>query len=239
MRFQGGTLFPSVMAIVLLVGIGLVAYARESAPTNNAPPTINDHWHASYGFYACDQQLPDLQGNKEEPLDPEYQKYGVHSHDDGVIHWHPTALASGRRAKLGLFFKVYGIKVSAQELTFPSDQNEGKSYTVEGTKCKDESGKDVDAQVQVIVWESYDNPDVKKKYITDFDNIRIDKDGMAIMVAFAPADAEIPMPASAANLPELGAIDSGGITTTTLAGATTTTVAGATTTTVASTTTGG
>ena len=227
------------MVIVLLLGVGLVAYARQSAPSNNVAPTINDHWHVSYGFYVCDQQLPDLAGTKEEPMDPEYVKYGVHSHDDGVVHWHPTALASGRRAKLGVFFKVYGIKVSADGITFPEDQVEGKSYTVEGTKCKDDSGKEVDAQVQVIVWDAYDQPDAKKKFITDFDNIRIDKDGMAMMVALAPADADIPMPASATNLPELGAVDTGGVTTTTVAGATTTTVAGATTTTVASTTTDG
>lgn len=59
------------------------------------------------------------------------------------------------------------------------------------------------------MWEQYDNPGSKKKFITDFDNIRIDKDGMAIMVAFTAPDADIPMPASASNLPELGAADSG------------------------------
>jgi hypothetical protein len=89
----------------------------------------------------------------------------------------------------------------------------------------------VPAQVQVIVWDQYDNSEVSKKYITDFDNIRIKKDGMAITIAIAAPGAEIPMPKSAANLPELGAVDSGGVTTTTVKGATTTTVKGATTTT--------
>lgn len=219
------------MTIVILVGVGLVAYSRQSAPTNNAPPTVNDHWHISYGFYACDQQLKDLTGTKEEPLDPNYVKYGVHSHEDGVIHWHPQSLASGRRAKLGVFFDTYGIKVDAEGITFPSDQNDGKSYAVDTDKCKDKSGKEVDATVQVIVWDSYDNPNSKKKYITDFDNIRVDKDQMAMMVAFAPVGADIPMPASASNLLELGAVDSGIAPSTTVAGgSTTTTVAGTTTT---------
>ena len=31
-RFQGGTLFPLVVAIVLVVGLGLVVYARASRP---------------------------------------------------------------------------------------------------------------------------------------------------------------------------------------------------------------
>ena len=70
--------------------------------------------------------------------------------------------------------------------------------------------------------------------ITDFKNIRIDRDGMVVVVAYVPKDAPAPaLPESAVNLPELGAADTAGATTTTAAGATTTTVAGATTTTVA------
>jgi hypothetical protein len=208
-RFQGGTVFPATMAAVIVLGLGLVFYARQSLPSSNTPPTVNDHWHVSYGFYHCDEQLKDLAGNKEDPVDPLYQKYGVHSHDDGVIHWHPTALATGRRAKLGVFFDTYEVKVSADGIKFPGDQNDGTSYSVGTDKCKDKNGTLVDAQVSVMVWEQYDNPDSKKKFITDFDNIRIDKDGMAIMIAFTAPDADIPMPASASNLPELGAADSG------------------------------
>jgi hypothetical protein len=227
-RFQGGTVFPATMAAVILLGLGLVVYARQSLPSSNTPPTINDHWHVSYGFYACDKQLADLAGTKEDPVDPLFQKYGVHSHADGVIHWHPTALATGRRAKLGVFLTTYGVKVGTKGITFPSDQNEGKSYTVGTDKCKDSTGKEVDAQVSIIVWDRYDDANTKKKYITDFDNIRITKDGMAIMVAYTAPGAEIPMPASATNLPELGAKDSGSAPTTTVAGATDTTVAGGT-----------
>ena len=216
MRFQGGTVFPATMAVVIVIGLGLVFYARQSLPSSNTPPTVNDHWHVSYGFYHCDEQLKDLAGNKEDPVDPLYQKYGVHSHDDGVIHWHPTALATGRRAKLGVFLDTYQVKVNADGIKFPGDQNDGKSYSVTTDKCKDKNGKLVDAQVSVTVWEQYDNPGSKKKFITDFDNIRIDKDGMAIMIAYTAPDAEIPMPASATNLPELGAADSGGAATTTV-----------------------
>ena len=236
-RFQGGTVFPMTMAIVILLGLGLVVYARQSAPSANTPPTVNDHWHVSYGFYACDQQLKDLAGTKEDPVDPLFVKYGIHSHNDGVIHWHPQALATGRRVKLGLFLETYGVKVNTDGITFGGDQNDGKDYLVKSTKCKDKSGKEVEAQVSVTVWEQYDKPDAKKKYITDFDNIRIDKDGMAIMIAFTAPGTDIPMPASASNLPELGAADSSGATSTTVAGATSSTVKGATSTTVAATST--
>jgi len=220
------------MAIVIVLGTGLIAYSRQSAPSRNTPPTINDHWHVSYGFYKCNGFLNDLTGTLEEPRSPEYVKYNIHSHDDGVIHWHAGALAAGNRAKLGVFFDSYGVKVNTDGITFPANQNNGESYKTSDLKCKNAEGKMVAAQVQVIVWDQYDNPAVSKKYITDFDNIRIKKDGMAITVAIAAPGAEIPMPKSAANLPELGAVDSGGAaTTTTVKGATTTTVKGATTTT--------
>lgn len=239
MRFQGGTLFPSVMAVVIVLGLGLVAYARQTGPDKNTPPTINDHWHVSYGFYHCDAFLDDLVGTKEDGSSPEYVKYNIHSHDDGVIHWHPGALATGNRAKLGLFFETYGIDVSTKGISFPKDQNKGESYTVGTDKCKDKSGKEVDAEVQVIVWPEYDNEANSKRYITDFDNIRVSKDQMAVTVAYVIPGTKIPMPKSASNLPELGAADTAGGTTTTVAGQTSTTVKGAASTTVAPTTTGG
>lgn len=239
-RFQGGTVFPSVMAVVIVIGLGLVTYARQSAPSKNTPPTINDHWHISYGFYHCDSFLGNLTGTKEDGSSAAYAKYNIHSHDDGVIHWHPSALATGTRAKLGLFFETYGVTVNTKGITFSKDQNKGVSYKVGTDKCKDKSGKLVDAQVQAIVWPNYDDQTKSKRYITDFDNIRVTKDQMAITIAYVAPGTEVPMPETASNLPELGAKDSATqATTTTVKGATTTTVKGATTTTVAATTTTG
>ena len=232
-RFQGGTVFPAVIVVVLIVGLSLVAYARQSAPSGNEAPTVNDHWHVSYGFYGCDKYLPNLIGNKEDPVDPNYVKYGIHSHDDGVIHWHPSGLATGSRAKFGLFLTVYGIKLSDTKLEFPADQQSGMVYEEGETKCYKK-----DSELRTYVWNQYDKPEDRKMLITDFKNIRIDRDGMVIVVAFVPKGADAPpLPESAVNLPELGAVDGAGATTSTVAGATTTTVAGATTTTVAGATT--
>ena len=228
-RFQGGTVFPAVIVVVLIVGLSLVAYARQSAPSGNEAPTVNDHWHVSYGFYGCDKYLPNLIGNKEDPVDPNYVKYGIHSHDDGVIHWHPSGLATGSRAKFGLFLTVYGIKLSDTKLEFPADQQTGMVYEEGETKCFKK-----DSELRAYVWNRYDKPEDRKMLITDFKNIRIDRDGMVVVIAFVPKGADAPaLPESAVNLPELGAVDGAGATTSTVAGVTTTTAAGATTTTVA------
>ncbi len=232
-RFQGGTVFPAVIVVVLLVGLSLVAYARQSAPSGNEAPTVNDHWHVSYGFYGCDKYLPNLIGNREDPVDPNYVKYGIHSHDDGVIHWHPSGLATGSRAKFGLFLTVYGIKLSDTKLEFPADQQTGMVYEEGETQCYKK-----DSELRAYVWNQYDKPEDRKMLITDFKNIRIDRDGMVVVIAFVPKGADAPpLPESAVNLPELGAVDGAGVTTSTVAGVTTTTAVGATTTTVAGATT--
>jgi hypothetical protein len=233
-RFQGGTLFPALIVGISVVGLALVVYSRSSIPNQNIPPTVEDHWHASYGFYACDAWLPDLQGNKEE-LDSAgqlvsdgFRRTGIHSHDDGVIHWHPySSEATGRNAKLGVFLDVYGVKVSDTKIEFPADQG-GAVYEEGVTKCTVD-GKEVDGEVVVYAFDSYDAPDDVTTYITNFDEIRLKNDAMAFSIVFAPAGDKPGLPPSAANLPELGAADQGGTTTTTAIDSSSTTVPGATT----------
>jgi hypothetical protein len=233
-RFQGGTLFPALIVGISVVGLALVVYSRSSIPNQNIPPTVEDHWHASYGFYACDAWLPDLQGNKEE-LDSAgqlvsdgFRRTGIHSHDDGVIHWHPySSEATGRNAKLGVFLDVYGVKVSDTKIEFPADQG-GAVYEEGVTKCTVD-GKEVDGEVVVYAFGSYDAPDDVTTYITNFDEIRLKNDAMAFSIVFAPAGDKPGLPPSAANLPELGAADQGGTTTTTAIDSSSTTVPGATT----------
>jgi mannose-1-phosphate guanylyltransferase len=231
-RFQGGTLFPAVIVGISVVGLALIVYSRSSIPNQNVPPTVEDHWHASYGFYACDAWLPDLQGNKEE-LDSAgqlandgFRRTGIHSHDDGVIHWHAyTSAATGRNAKLGVFLDVYGVKVSDTKIEFPADQG-GAVYEEGVTKCTVD-GKEVDGEVVVYAFDAYDNGDDYSTYITNFDQIRLKNDAMAFSIVFAPAGSDPELPPSAASLPELGAADMGTNVTTTVAGdASTTTVAG-------------
>lgn len=211
-RFQGGSVFPAVVLAVALVGTGLIVYSRASIPDTNVAPTINDHWHISYGFYVCDDWLPDLQGNKEERdslgnfVNDEFRRTGVHSHDDGVIHWHPyTSAATGRNAKLGVFLDVYGVELTDTKLAFPEDQG-GKVFE-EGVDTCTVDGTEVDAQLSVIVWKQYNEPTSDTTYITNFRNIRIDRDGMAVAVVFAPEGTNPGLPPTASALPELGSVD--------------------------------
>src|SRR5215204_6345293 len=101
-RFQGGTLFPLIIIIIIVLGLGTIVYARRSQPAVDAtPPTADDHWHGAYGFSLCDQtDFFQLASAKEETdangqlISDAFLRTGVHSHDDGVIHWHPYTSAA-------------------------------------------------------------------------------------------------------------------------------------------------
>jgi hypothetical protein len=205
-RFQGGTLFPLIVAIVMVLGIGTIVYARQSQPAeDSSPPTVDDHWHIAYGFYLCGE-WQQLAGNLESgstPATREFQRTGIHSHDDGVIHWHPFgAAAVGKRAKLGVFLDVYGVELDNDALRFPDDQLGGEEYVEGETECDNE-----DAELQVVVWDSYTDTDDGTTYIANFDNIRVSKNSMVFAIAFVPRDTDIPMPPWAADLVALGAAD--------------------------------
>jgi hypothetical protein len=209
-RFQGGTLFPAAVLIIGVLGALLIFYARGTRPDHNSPPTVNDHWHVSYGFYACDQWLPNLTGALEDVGTPAYQRYlstGVHSHDDGVIHWHAsTSKATGTNAKLGVFLDNYDIELTKDKLQFPADQEGGATYEVGETKCTVD-GEEKDAVIKVVVYDPYNDVNSAKTYITDFDDIAI-KNSTSIAIVFAPEGTNAGLPPTANQLPELGAVDS-------------------------------
>jgi hypothetical protein len=209
-RFQGGTLFPMIVLGILVLGLAAIVYGRQTRPEADAsPPTINDHWHMAYGFEICDaDNFTQLSGNKEELdangqlVSSEFATTGVHSHDDGISHWHTSgSRAVGDRAQLGVFLDVYGVELDDNSLKFPDDQG-GKEYVEGETKCGDK-----DAELRVVVWDSFSDTGKGTTYVSDFNDIRMTNDGMAITIAFVPRNTEVTMPPWAPNLPELGAKD--------------------------------
>ena len=249
-RFQGGSVFPIAVVLVVVLGLVAIIYGRQSRPSDGSGvPRVNDgvntdsHWHGAFGIYICDTFQPKTTGTKEESgvdsagntvlTNDKFKILGVHSHGDGVIHYHPySTKSSGNRAKLGVFLDVYDIKLNDTKLVMPPDQG-GETWSTDDTKCGD---KDTDLIVRV--WDSYAKPGVYHDVVTDFNNIRITNDGMVFVVAFVPKGTDIPQPDWAAQLPTLGAADGGNVApSTTIVGATTlvppvSTVGGETTTSV-------
>lgn len=220
-------MFPAVMTVVVVLGLGLVAYARQAEPSNASSAAPSEIWYAAYGFYKCDGFMGALTAPTDDAQQPDNTKYQLNATKPGVIEWRPAGLPR-YRAKLGVFLESYGVQVDTKGITFPKDQNNGEALKTSDLKCKDKNGKEVDAQVQVVVWGDYSNEGDNKKYITDFKNVKIDEDGMAVTIAIAAPGVDIPIPASAADLKALADANKAATATSTTvpSNATTTTVPG-------------
>ncbi len=235
-RFQGGSVFPIAVALVVVLGLLAIVYGRQTRPSGGSGvPRVNDgvnidsHWHGAFGIYICDTFQPKIIGTLEDKgidstgnevlLNDKFKILGIHSHGDGIIHYHPASTkSSGNRAKLGVFIDSYNLKLTDTELVMPKDQG-GEKWSSKDTKCKDKS-----TQLIVRVWDHFNDPNTHHDVVTDFNNIRITNDGMVFVVAFVPKGTDIPMPDWASQLPTLGAADGGAViaATTTVAGASTT-----------------
>ncbi|MEJ6721172.1 hypothetical protein [Ilumatobacter sp.] len=225
-RFQGGTMFPLIVALVVVLGLALVVYARQSRPAADASdPSVGDHWHVAYGFDICGEWFQ-LQGDAEARdangsfINTDFARTGVHSHNDGVIHWHANSRAAvGRRAVFQVLLDVYDVELENKKLVFPEEQR-GQIEAVFGDKYADgvfESGEttctvdgeEVEGSLQMVVWDNFSDTDVGTTFVAAYGSVRVDRDAKVFSVAFVPDNTDVEMPPWAKDLPALGAIDSG------------------------------
>jgi hypothetical protein len=165
-----------VIALVVVLGVLGVVLSRSSSRNAAAAdaPTVNDHWHAAYGFDVCGTFLPDL----PQPA----QLIGLHTHGDGVIHIEPQdpIADTGKNATLGRFVSGYpGLKLSRTSFTVIN-----KTWK-NGDMCGDKPGKVV----------------VKRNGATvtgDPTKVRVPKNG-SITIAFVPDGEAVPAPPNAAD----------------------------------------
>lgn len=220
-RGQSSWIFPTFITTVVILGTFLIVFSRNQRQPDTSPPRIGDHWHSAIGFYLCDSFAPNVPDNGEDPL-------GIHTHGDGVVHTHPFgAQASGRNAKLELWFDTVGANVTQNQIRLP-----GQDARRNGERCGDR-----EARVVTRVW---DTRTAEGRIVEgNPGDIRLGNNQL-ITVAFVPDGTDIPKPPSEPQLDNLS--DVPGATTTTVSpstvpGETTTTAPGATTTAPGATTT--
>lgn len=197
-------LFPTMLAVVVVLGTVLVVYARDerSAEALAAPLANEDHWHSAYGLYTCDSFAPDL----AEFTAP--QNGGNHTHGDGLFHIHPFSPArAGENATLVNFFSDAGEvlgggdRLDDDRLGVPG----GETYVEGEDSCAGVEGEPI---VQVAVWDTAfaaaQEEDPDRIVTEDFGSIRFEDDGMAFTIAFAPEGTDIPPPASVQGLADVG-----------------------------------
>ncbi len=173
--------FPALVVAIVIAGLALVAFARESRDAQ-AQPTLQDHWHSAYSIWDCRTEsfLPPFQSQR----DPN----GIHSHQDSLVHVHPfTASVTGREAQFDVFLENMGASLTDSELTLPG----GETLT-EGVECNGE-----EAILQIVRWDQALTDGQPVEVITeDLADTRFFKDGEGFVIALAPEGADIPAPNS-------------------------------------------
>ena len=160
--------------------------ASDTDEVASGHPTLDDHWHAAYGVYVCDQFLPPF-ASTNDPL-------GIHSHQDGLIHIHPFSQAvTGENATLGVFFDSMGASLSDDELDLDG------TVLTSGDECDGEP-----AVLRVARWSDVGVTDVAPEVFTEgFADINYLNDREAYTIALVPAGAEVPPPPTIPNLDNL------------------------------------
>ena len=201
-RFQGGSVFPTVVLVVCLLGAVLIAYARQSQPTVDATKAAEQKYSTAFGVYKCDAFLDlgtlGVDIGAIDPADPFSSittdaPIGVIN--NGVVGWMPQVLAGQRNAKLGAILDLYGIKVTDSEIVLPASISGGETLSETDTKCGD-----ADATIEVLAWNDGADAASSQKSIAAFDGVKLSSDRMSIVLAFVADGAEVPMPIDAMAL---------------------------------------
>ncbi|MGB1645423.1 MAG: hypothetical protein ACPHES_10040 [Ilumatobacteraceae bacterium] len=210
-QFQGGSVFPIALLLVVVLGVASIVYARQTIPGagDGAPVTpISEYYDVAYGINICGDwaTINDGDGsvNADGRIDyPAYRDTGVYQYADGVATVHPYAAElADVPLDLSALFAVHGITIADDSLTFPEDQMDGKVYTEGETTCNID-GVETNADVSVIVWESADDTSSGNRYISKMGEIPLDSDGLVIAVAFVPRGDPVAQPASVGVLRSL------------------------------------
>lgn len=193
-RAGGGSVFPLVVAGVVVVGLLLVIYARASVPGLDTEAEASVQRRAAFGVYVCDEfvTLP-------APAATAFAEFGVTDLQDGVVLMQAQPADGNGGPRLGAFLSAFGVTLNDTELVIPGVDDEAERRLVEGTdECADGEGL-----LSVKVWNPASDANSGQTFITAFSDIRLPDDGMGFTIAFTPRNTEVPLPASVAALGEL------------------------------------
>jgi len=191
MSFASRMGFPALVALICILGIGVVVYARSTREALATPVQNLDHWHAVYGVYNCNQQgddkyLPPFQSTQDDT--------GIHSHGDGIMHIHPFfELSSGDNAQMRHWFSEMNIEVTPDAITV-QNQFDAPVNLVAGEDCLDGTGK---AEIKVLRWDfdfealNDPRPDPAEIITTDFGQINYSNDREVFIIAYVSEDTAI------------------------------------------------
>ncbi|MBT6443952.1 MAG: hypothetical protein HOK58_03060 [Acidimicrobiaceae bacterium] len=182
--------FPALIALICLLGIGVVVYARSTRDALAEPVQNLDHWHAVYGVYNCNATgegdakfLPGFLSTQDDT--------GIHSHGDGVMHIHPFfELSSGDNAQIRHWMSEMNIEITPERISV-NNQFDPPVELAAGQECLDGTGK---AEIKLLRWQ-FDfqatdggEPDVITE---DFGLVQFQNDREVFMFAYVSEDTDV------------------------------------------------
>ena len=194
-RLRGGSLFPTVIIVVLALGAALIAYSRQTLEDRTASDITNATYYLSFGVYVCDDwvALPDTAVLSD--LAEVQEGAALVSGKPGVVEWQPQVLSGQRRARLSAVLDLYAIEVSDDSITFPASINGGTTLT-ESTEACDGKGGSLFADT----WDVEGTDPSRKTSIASLGSVRLNNDGLAVALVFAPDGTEVDQPPAASEV---------------------------------------
>ena len=194
-RLRGGSLFPTVIIVVLALGAALIAYSRQTLEDRTASDITNATYYLSFGVYVCDDwvALPDTAVLSD--LAEVQEGAALVSGKPGVVEWQPQVLSGQRRARLSAVLDLYAIEVSDDSITFPASINGGTTLTESTEACDGKGGS-----LFVDTWDVEGTDPTRKTSIADLGAVRLGSDGLAVALVFAPDGTEVDQPPAAADV---------------------------------------
>jgi hypothetical protein len=116
----------AALVVIVILGIGSVAFARYHYAKGGPPPTVHQTWHAALGIDICGKIEPALTATASTATG------GLTTTGSGVLLIAPkTSSEAGNNATLGKFASEYSsLKLTNTTVQYPG----GVSYT-NGKKC--------------------------------------------------------------------------------------------------------
>lgn len=195
-RAQRPKAWYALMTLIVVLGVGLTVYSRNQRTTAGSAPVVRpsatDHWVVALGIDLCGSLQADL------PPSANLTSVGLRTFGNGLIDINPGAVTAssayeGVNATLG----VFALNYSGFTLTNTSIQVPGKLPVLwsNGATCNGPlHGK---GQLVAKVWSS---PTASPSIVsTNITSIHLDN-GEMVTLAFVPAGAAIPEPASKATM---------------------------------------
>ena len=194
-RLRGGSLFPTIIIVVLALGAALIAYSRQTLEDRTASDITNATYYLSFGVYVCDDwvALPDTAVLSD--LAEVQEGAALVSGKPGVVEWQPQVLSGQRRARLSAVLDLYAIEVSDDSITFPASINGGTTLTESTEACDGKGGS-----LFVDTWDVEGTDPSRKTSIASLGSVRLNNDGLAVALVFAPDGTEVDQPPAASEV---------------------------------------